>query len=89
MGVRIVVGEAEPIGLALRRFRKELERSGSVWEVRRRRYPSDGTQQRRAKRFRKRFEARRATLVQQSAGIQPVASLPEATAQFWRKTGKP
>lgn len=32
MGVRIVVGEREPIGLALKRFRKVLERHRASWK---------------------------------------------------------
>jgi hypothetical protein len=68
-----------------------MERSGNAWEIRRRRspVPLDKTNQRRAKRFQKRFKAREATLLEQMAGVQPVASLEEAKAQFWRRTGKP
>ena len=33
MGVRIVVGEGEPIGLALRRLKKQLEREGVRFNV--------------------------------------------------------
>src|SRR6516165_3548850 len=87
MTIRIVVWQAEPIGQALRRLRKKLERSGVVWEVRRRKYPVDMTNQRRAKRFQKRFKARQSTLFEQSSGVQPVASLKEAKAQFCRRTG--
>jgi small subunit ribosomal protein S21 len=89
MGVRIVVGEREPIGLALRRFKKLLERQGVLWEMRRRAYFADPSQARRAKRFRKRFKARKETLLAQRAGEQPVSSLAEATAAFWKQTGKP
>jgi small subunit ribosomal protein S21 len=89
MGVRIVVGEREPIGLALRRFKKQLERQGVTWEMRRRAYFVEGTEVRRAKRFRKRFKAREAMLLAQMAGELPVASLVEARAEFWRRTGKP
>jgi small subunit ribosomal protein S21 len=89
MGVRIVIGEREPIGLALRRFKKLLERQGVTWEMRRRECFADPTRVRRAKRFRKRFMARKATLQAQRAGEQPVSSLAEATAAFWRRTGKP
>ncbi len=85
MGVRIVVAEGEPIGLALRRFKKRVEREGGFWEMRRRAYFVDGTQIRRAKRFQKRFKTRKTMLVAQMAG----ESLAEARAEFWRRTGKP
>jgi small subunit ribosomal protein S21 len=89
MGARIVVGEREPIGLALRRFKKLLERQGLTREMRRRKYAADPTQARRAKRFQKRFKARKATLLAQKAGEQPVSSLAEAIKKFWKRTGKP
>ncbi len=89
MGVRIVVGEREPIGLALRRFKKLLEDKGVTWEMRRRVYFADLTQTRRAKRFQKKFKARKATLLAQRAGEQPVSSVAEATEAFWKRTGKP
>jgi ribosomal protein S21 len=87
MGVRIVVGEREPIGLALKRLKKLQERQGVTWEMGRRVYFADSTQARR--RFRKRFKARQATLLAQVAGGQPVSSLAEARAAFWKRTGKP
>ena len=74
---------------ALRRFKKQLQLSRLAWEARRREHPDDGTQERRAKRFRKRFKARQATLVAQQAGEQPVGSLAEARRRFWERTGKP
>jgi ribosomal protein S21 len=89
MGVRIVVGEGEPIGLALKRFRQLLEDQGVTSEMRRRAYFADSTQARRAKRFRKRFKARKATILAQRAGEQPVLSLTEASVAFWKRTGKP
>jgi ribosomal protein S21 len=89
MGVRIVVREGELIVQALRRLKKQLQRSGSAWEARRRADPVDRTQERRARRFRKRFKARQSTLLSQRAGEQPVASLAQATARFWERTGKP
>jgi small subunit ribosomal protein S21 len=89
MGVRIVVGEREPIELALRRFKKLLERQGVTWEMRRQMHFADPTQARRAKRFQKRFKARKATLLAKRAGEQPVSSLTEATEAFWKRTGKP
>ena len=75
--------------LALRRFTKLLERQGVTWEMRRRTYFADPTQARRAKRFQKRFKARKATLLAQMAGEQPVSSLAEAKKAFWNRTGKP
>jgi ribosomal protein S21 len=89
MGVRTRVHDGEPIGQALRRFRQLLAREGVTWEMRRRAYLTDPTQVRRAKRFQKRFKARRATLLAQKAGEQPVSSLTEATVTFWKQTGKP
>ena len=89
MGVRVVVGDGEPIGAALRRFKKQAERAGVPWEVRRRAYFVRGTEVRRAKAFRKRFGARKAALLAQMAGESPVASVAEARAEFWRRTGKP
>ncbi len=89
MNVRIVVADGEPISKALRRFKKKMEWSGTAWEVRRRGQPTDQTQERRAKRFGKRFKARQATLVAQRTGVQPVASLDEAAGRFWERTGKP
>jgi ribosomal protein S21 len=70
MGIRIVVGEPEPIGLALKRFKRLLERQGVTWEIRRRVHFTDPSQARRAKRFQKRFKSRRATLLAQRAGEQ-------------------
>jgi small subunit ribosomal protein S21 len=89
MGVRIRVGKREPIGLALKRFKKLLAQQGVTWEMRRRLYFADATQARRAKRFQKRFEARKATLLAKSAGMQPESSITEAAKAFWRRTGKP
>ncbi len=89
MGVRIVVWDGEPISQARRRFRKKLEISGALWEARRRAYPADPAQERRAKRFQKRFKARQATLLAQHVGEQPVVSVTKAMARFWARTGKP
>jgi small subunit ribosomal protein S21 len=89
MGVRIVLAEGESIGQALQRFRKLLERHGATWQLRRRRFYVKPTQTRRAKRFRKRFKARRATLLAKKAGEQSASSLAESTQTFWKKTGKP
>jgi ribosomal protein S21 len=89
MGVRIVLAEGESIGQALRKLRKLLERHGVSWEVGRRRYFVKPTQTRRAKRFGKRFKARRATLWAKKAGVQPASSISELTETFWKRTGKP
>jgi small subunit ribosomal protein S21 len=89
MGVRIVLADQEPIDKALRRFKKLLERSGLPRDVRRRISFEKPTQIRRSKQFKKRFNARRATLIAQTDGEQPVASVVEAHKAFWKKTGKP
>jgi small subunit ribosomal protein S21 len=89
MGVRIVLADKEPIQLALKRFKKSLERHGVKWEQRRRGHFIEATQMRRAKKFQKRFKARRATLLAQKAGEQPVGSIDDAVEKFWERTGKP
>jgi len=83
------VRDGEPIGQALRRFKKLGAESGVAWEKYRRAWRFAPVQLRRKRRFRKRFKARKATLQAQEAGEQPVASLAEATAKFWNRTGKP
>ena len=89
MGIRVVVAETETIGQALRRLRKLRERLGATWEMRRRGYYIKPSQARRAKRFRKRFKARLATLLAQKAGQQPASALSETRREFWKRTGKP
>ncbi len=89
MGVRMRLHDGEPIGQALRRFKRLLAQRGQVWEHRWHVAFVPATQVRRAKKFQKRFKSRRATLLAQEAGEQPVGSLPEAVAEFWRRTGKP
>jgi small subunit ribosomal protein S21 len=89
MGVRIVLADKEPIGAALRRFKKLLERNGHTYGLRRHEAFHKPTQERRSKAFKKRFKARRATLLAQTAGEQPVASVVEAYKAFRKKTGKP
>jgi ribosomal protein S21 len=90
MGVRIVLADKEPIGLALRRLKKLLERAGVAWETRRRRSFLKPAQIRRAKEFKKRFKARQATLLAKMAGEQPTASSASALVEtFWKRTGKP
>jgi small subunit ribosomal protein S21 len=89
MGLRMRLHDGEPIGQALRRFKKLLARAGMAWELRRRAYFVDPSQVRRARQFQKRFKARKATLLAQMAGEQPVGSLAEAKKAFWKRTGKP
>ncbi len=87
MGIRMRLHDGEPLAQALRRFKKLV--ANQVWEQRWHVHFVPATRLRRAKRFKKRFKARRATLLAQQAGEQPVASLAEAEAEFWRRTGKP
>jgi ribosomal protein S21 len=97
MGVRIVVAEKEPIALALKRFKRSLEQHGVNWEIRKRGLliQSTGctfkaTATRRAKKFQKRFQARKATLLAKMAGEQATdASASELKAALWKRTGKP
>ena len=70
MGVKIVVGEREPIGLALRRFRKLLEWSGTNHEMRRSLYFDEPTQVRQRKEIRRRLKTREATYLAKRAGEQ-------------------
>ena len=67
MGARVVVRDGEPIEAVLRRFKKRVEREGVAWEMRRRASYVRGTDERRAKGFRKRFKAREATFVARRA----------------------
>ena len=55
MDVTVVVGDGEPIESALRRFKKEVTKSGHLYELRRRRYFETNTE----KRLRKAAAARR------------------------------
>jgi ribosomal protein S21 len=89
MGVRIQVRDGEPISEALRRLKRESDACGATWEARRRSYHVRATEERRAKRFQRRFKARRAILLAQIAGVKSVASVAEAKARFWKRTGKP
>jgi hypothetical protein len=48
------------------------------------------TEARRAKKFQKRFKARKATLLAKMAGEQPTeATASELKIAFWKRTGKP
>lgn len=53
MPLRMRVHDREPIGLALRRFKKLLERSGIIREVRQRKYYQKPCEVRRRARLRK------------------------------------
>jgi ribosomal protein S21 len=96
MGVRIVVAVNEPIGLALKRFKRLLKQHGVSWEMRKRGFliQPDGcrfeaTAARRAKEFRKRFKSREETLLAKLAGKQPTDSLgSELMVAFWNRSGK-
>lgn len=55
MDVTVVVGDGEPIESAIRRFKKEVTKSGHLYELRRRRYFETNTE----KRLRKAAAARR------------------------------
>ena len=70
MGVKIVLAEREPIGLALRRFRKKLELNNILWETRRKRWFITATAIRRAKEFRKWYKSWEATHLAKRAGKQ-------------------
>ena len=97
MGVRIVVADKEPIALALKRFKRSLEQLGVNWEMRKRGLliqPNGcvfkATATRRAKKFQKRFKARKATLLAKMAGQQATdSSASELKTAFWKRTGKP
>jgi ribosomal protein S21 len=85
------VHDGEPIGQAVRRFKRLLIQRGVWWYIRVQANPQyiPPSQFRRKKRFQKRLKARRETLEAQEAGEQPVASLKEAFAKFRKRTGKP
>jgi ribosomal protein S21 len=70
MGLKIRVGDREPIALVLRRFRKLLERNGIVWSMRRSRWFVKPTQLRRKKRFRKWLKSSAQTYLAKRAGLQ-------------------
>jgi ribosomal protein S21 len=97
MGVRIVVADKEPIGSALKRFKRSLEQQAVNWEMRKRGLliqPNGctfkATATRRAKKFQKRFKARQATLLAKMAGEQATDSgASELKTAFWKRTGKP
>jgi ribosomal protein S21 len=90
MGVRVALAENEPIGSALKRFKKMLECEGVNRDLARRRSFIKRTQTRRAKEFQKKFKARKATLLAKMAGEQPSeSSASELVDAFWKRTRKP
>jgi small subunit ribosomal protein S21 len=90
MGIRLRVHDGEPIGHALRRFKKLLDRNGIARAIRAQAHACHvpATETRRTKAFKKRLKAREATLAAQSCGVQPVASLKDARAKLKQKSGK-
>ena len=89
MNVRIVVGDGEPIGAALRRLKKRVEREGVAWERRWHTHFVGGTELRRAKQFCKRYKAREAALLARMAAGLTGPALDEAKSEFRRRSGKP
>jgi small subunit ribosomal protein S21 len=89
MGARIAVVDGEPIGAALRRFKRQVEQAGLPWELRRRAYFVRDTEVRRAKEFQKRFKTRKAVLLAKLAARPTTEAAVEARAEFWRRSGKP
>lgn len=85
----MVVYDREPIGLALRRFKRLLKRHGITREMRRRCSFTKATLARRIKQFGKRLIARKQTLLEQMTSKQPVVSLQDAKKTFSERTGKP
>ena len=60
MSLRMRVHDREPIGMALRRFKKLLERSGLTKELRKRKHYEKPCEVRRRARLRKQSAARKA-----------------------------
>jgi small subunit ribosomal protein S21 len=82
------VRDGEPIGLALRRFKKLVERSGIRREAREHSCHVPPAHVRGTKKFLKRLKARLATLDAQKAGRQPCASLADAVKTCRQRGGK-
>jgi small subunit ribosomal protein S21 len=68
MPLRMRVHDREPIGMALRRFKKLLERSGIQKEVRKRKYYEKPCEARRRAQMRKQSAIRKAQLHPPSNG---------------------
>ena len=66
MSLRMRIHEREPIGLALRRFKKLLERSGLQKELRKRRHYEKPSEIRRRAELRKQSAIRKARTATQS-----------------------
>lgn len=63
MPLRMRVNDKEPIGLALRRFKKLLERSGIFKELRKRKHYEKPCELRRRAQLRKRSAIRKARMI--------------------------
>jgi len=68
MPLRMRVYEREPIGVALRRFKKLLERSGVIKEVRKRKYYEKPCE------LRRRAVLRKANTIRRAKGAPPNGS---------------
>ncbi len=89
MGIRIVLADGEPIGLVLKRFRKILEQNNVPGDERRRQHFTKASEIRRAKQFKRRYRARKATYFAMLAGVQSASSVRPEDLAFWKKSGKP
>lgn len=92
MEVKVVVGDREPIESALRRFKKDVIKSGHLFELRRRRYFETNTEKRLRKAAAARRKARiarlnmnamraRTAMRDSSKARQDAASSPDAPAE--------
>ncbi|MBI2807955.1 MAG: 30S ribosomal protein S21 [Planctomycetes bacterium] len=70
MSLRMRVHDREPIGMALRRFKKLLERSGLTKELRKRKHYEKPCEARRRAEMRKKSNIRKAKMVGRD-GTQP------------------
>ena len=65
MGIRMRLHDGEPLGLALRRFKKLVARTGLARDLREHQTYAEPSLLRRTKKFQKRLKARRATLAEE------------------------
>ena len=73
MGVRIEVGEGEPIGKALRRFKQLVERAGIRYQWGRHRFRLKPCEERRHKRGNKKIRAcQAARRKRRELGLEPI-----------------
>lgn len=79
MEVTIVVGDSEPIESALRRFKKDVTKSGHLYELRRRRYFETNTEKRLRKAAAAKRKARMARNMKNNRARRAVRSTPETT----------